>query len=64
MPVAYFFRTGGSNTPIIVWILYADHGLAPFPKTNITGYDHLLVIQAILIPLLHPQSLEHSIYRI
>ena len=32
--------------------------------TNITGYDHLLVIQAILIPLLHPQSLEHSIYRI
>lgn len=42
MPVAYFFRAGGSNTPIILWILYADHGLAPLRRSCAGSYTPIL----------------------
>ena len=45
MPVAYFFWAGGSNTQIIVWILYADPQLAPMWRslTSAVGIAFLQV---------------------
>ena len=42
MPVAYFFSGGGANTPIIVRILYADHGLAPLRRSCTGSYTPIL----------------------
>jgi hypothetical protein len=38
MPVTYFFIAGGAIAPIIKWLLYADHALAPLRRSQPGSY--------------------------